>query len=49
MIPSPEEAWELLCAYNQGEFHRRHGRIVGDVLRLSQTRGWSEKDVAICE
>ena len=33
MIPTPEEAWALLCAYNQGEFHRKHGRIVGDVLR----------------
>lgn len=33
MIPTPEEAWKLLCEYNQGEFHRKHGRIVGDVLR----------------
>lgn len=33
MIPTPKEAWELLCEYNQGEFHRKHGRIVGDVLR----------------
>lgn len=33
MIPSPEEAWALLCEYNQGEFHRKHARIVGDVLR----------------
>lgn len=33
MIPTPEEAWALLCEYNQGEFHRKHGRIVGDVLR----------------
>lgn len=33
MIPTPEEARELLDAYNQGEFHRKHGRIVGDVLR----------------
>lgn len=33
MIPSPEEAWALLCEYNQGEFHRKHGRVVGDVLR----------------
>ena len=33
MIPSPEEAWALLCEYNQGEFHRKHGHIVGDVLR----------------
>lgn len=33
MIPTPEEAWTLLCTYNQGEFHQKHGRIVGDVLR----------------
>ena len=33
MIPTPEEARNLLCEYNQGEFHRKHGRIVGDVLR----------------
>lgn len=33
MIPTPEEAWELLCEYNEGEFHRKHGRIVGDVVR----------------
>lgn len=33
MIPTPEEAWNLLCEYNQGEFHRKHGRIVGDVMR----------------
>ena len=33
MIPTPEEAWKLLCEYNEGAFHRKHGRIVGDVLR----------------
>lgn len=33
MIPTPEEALSLLYEYNQGEFHRKHGRIVGDVLR----------------
>lgn len=33
MIPTPEEALNLLFEYNQGEFHRKHGRIVGDVLR----------------
>ena len=33
MIPTPEQAWELLCSYNKGEFHRKHARIVGDVLR----------------
>ncbi len=33
MIPTPEEAYSLLAEYNEGEFHRKHGRIVGDVLR----------------
>ena len=33
MIPAPEQAWELLSEYNEGDFHRKHGRIVGDVLR----------------
>lgn len=33
MIPTPEQAWELLYEYNEGDFHRKHGRIVGDVLR----------------
>lgn len=32
MIPTPEEAYTLLCEYNEGDFHRKHGRIVGDVL-----------------
>lgn len=46
MIPTPEEAWNLLCEYNQGEFHQKHGRIVGDVLRwFSQELGYgSEAD-----
>lgn len=33
MIPTQKEAWALLCEYNQGEFHQKHSRIVGDVLR----------------
>ncbi len=33
MIPTPEEAYNLLTEYNKGEFHQKHGRIVGDVLR----------------
>ncbi len=33
MIPTPEQAWDLLKQYNEGEFHLKHGRIVGDVLR----------------
>ena len=33
MIPTKEQAWDLLCEYNEGEFHRLHVRIVGDVMR----------------
>ena len=33
MIPTPEQAWELLCEFNEGDFHRRHARVVGDVMR----------------
>lgn len=39
MVPTPEEAWTLLTQYNEGEFHQKHGRIVGDVLR------WFAKDL----
>ena len=44
MIPTPEEAWTLLCQYNQGEFHQKHARIVGDVLRwYAQQLGYGEE------
>ena len=33
MVPTPEEALELLEQYNQDPFHLTHGRIVGEVLR----------------
>ena len=33
MIPTPQEAYELLKEYNEGDFHLKHGRIVGDVMR----------------
>ena len=33
MIPTPEEAYELLEKYNQDPFHLTHGRIVGEVMR----------------
>ena len=33
MVPTPEEALELLERYNQDPFHLAHGRIVGEVLR----------------
>lgn len=46
MIPTTEEAWTLLCEYNQGEFHQKHAQIVGDVLRwYAQELGYgSEAD-----
>ena len=33
MIPTPQQAYELLTEYNEGEFHLKHGLIVGDVMR----------------
>ena len=33
MIPTPQEAYEILAKYNQGDFHLKHGRIVGDCMR----------------
>ena len=33
MIPTPKEAYELLKQYNQGEFHLKHARTVGGVMR----------------
>lgn len=33
MIPTPEEAYQILQRYNQGDFHLKHGRIVGDCMR----------------
>lgn len=44
MLPTPKEAWELLCEYNRGEFHQKHGRIVGDVMRwFAQELGYDEE------
>lgn len=28
-----QEAWDLLCEYNQEPFHRHHGKTVGAVMR----------------
>ena len=43
MIPTPEQAWALLYEYNQGEFHQKHSRIVGDVLRwFAQELGYGD-------
>lgn len=33
MIPTPEQALDLLKQYNEDAFHIKHGRTVGDVLR----------------
>ncbi len=33
MIPTIDEAWALVTEFNQGEFHQKHARIVGDVMR----------------
>ena len=44
MIPTPEQAWELLCEFNEGEFHRKHARTVGDVLRwFAQELGYGDE------
>ncbi len=44
MIPTPEQAWDLMAEYNQGEFHRKHSRIVGDVMRwYAQELGYSDE------
>ena len=43
MIPTPEQAWDLLCEFNEGEFHRKHARTVGDVLRwYAQELGYGD-------
>lgn len=33
MIPTPEQAYALLCQYNEGAFHRHHAEVVGRVMR----------------
>ncbi len=44
MIPTPKEAAALLAEYNQGEFHLKHGQIVGDVLRwYARELGYGEE------
>ena len=43
MIPTPEQAWDLLCEFNEGGFHRKHARTVGDVLRwFAQELGFGQ-------
>ena len=43
MIPTPQEAYTLLQEYNQGDFHLKHGRIVGDCMR------WFAKDMGFAD
>ena len=44
MIPSPQEAYKLLQEYNQGDFHLKHGRIVGDCMRwFAEQLGYGEE------
>ena len=44
MIPTPEEAFEILKQYNEGDFHLKHGRIVGDCMRwFAQELGYGEE------
>ena len=46
MIPTKEEAYTLLCEYNKDEFHLKHARIVGGVMRyFAEELGYGdEKD-----
>ncbi len=43
MVPTPEEAYEIVKKYNQGEFHLSHARIVGDVL------AWYARDLGFAD
>ena len=44
MIPTPQEAFELLKQYNNGEFHLNHGKTVGGVMRwFAQEVGYSDE------
>ena len=49
MIPTPEQAYELLQIYNEGEFHLKHGLVsFGDVLAKPEELGRkSDEDVFI--
>ena len=39
-----DEAYDLLREYNEGDFHLRHGRIVGDVMRwYAESLGYGEE------
>ena len=39
-----EAAWNLLTEYNQGEFHLRHGKTVGGVMKwFAETLGYGDE------
>ncbi|MBE7008533.1 MAG: hydrolase [Ruminococcaceae bacterium] len=39
-----DEAYSLLKEYNEGEFHLKHGRIVGDVMRwFAESLGYGDE------
>ena len=39
-----EEAWALLREYNEGEFHLRHAKTVGCVMRVfAETEGYADE------
>lgn len=43
-LPSRDEAWELLSAYNKEEFHLKHARIVESVMRyFAEESGYGEE------
>ena len=45
MALTREQAWELLNEYNKGEFHLKHGQIVGDVMRwYAKELGYGEEE-----
>ena len=43
MIPTPEEAWALLCEYNQGEFHRKRG-LIGAAALMRPSKSVSDME-----
>lgn len=44
MIPTPQQALEILKQYNQVEFHISHGCIVGDVMRyMAENLGYGDQ------
>ncbi len=41
---SKEEAWGLMTEYNDGDFHRKHARIVADVMHwFAEDLGYGEE------